>query len=160
MSVGIVGPHVFYAGTGPWRTSVVVGNANLQPCVTRWDISSASPIVYLGIKDQSLQVCSAHLPTVGRSIEVFQNSMNELHSKLSSFTGSRVVGIDANVELGWLEISDLVGPYTTKAIVGEEHVERSHIFGSFMEALHMRATNSILATEGFFVHRHYVCYQS
>ena len=156
VSVGTVGPHVLCAGTGPWRTSVVVVNANLHSCVTRWDISSATPIVYLDIKDQSLQVCSAHLPTVGHSTEVFQNEINELHTKLGSFTGSRVAGIDANVELGWLEISDLVGPYTTKAIVGEEHAERSHIFGSFIEALHMRATNSIPAAEDYFIHRHYV----
>ena len=57
------------------------------------------------------------------------------------------MGIGANVELGWLEISDLVGPYATKAIAGEERAERSHIFGSFIEALHLRAVNSILASE-------------
>ena len=81
-SVGTVGPHVFYAGTGSWRSSVVVVSTNLQHCVTRWDISSASPIVYLDTKGQSLHICSAHLPTVGHSIEVFQNNINELHTRL------------------------------------------------------------------------------
>ena len=129
--------HLVIRGEGTWRHCAVVVHRSLINVVGLLDFKRRFPWVCLRGLRQTW-IMSAHLPHSGYDIQDFVDSCNELvefHKK----EGRKVIGLDANVELGNLN-------FTFPAVVGEMVMgtsnSRSNIFVECCMAMEMVVGNT------------------